>query len=83
MNKQNNLKIFAFCAIAVCLNIALGTFISYVRIPFLFLDSIGTIFVAVNFNMKYAVLTGLCTNLLLSIFSGPLFLPWTEHNYHR
>lgn len=77
MKRRDNLKIFAFCAIAVCLNIVLGTFISYVRIPFLFLDAIGTIFVAVNFDMRYAVLTGLCTNLLLSIVSGPLFFPFT------
>lgn len=27
--------------------------------------------------MKYVVLTRLCTNLLLSIFSGPLFLAFT------
>jgi hypothetical protein len=74
--KTSSIKIFALCAIAVCVNIVLGTFIAYIRIPFLYLDVIGTIFIAANFKMPYGIMTAICTSLLISIVSGPLFLPF-------
>lgn len=76
MKKQQPLKIFILCALAVCINVVLGSFITFTGIPLLFLDAMGTIFIAANFKMQYGVLTGLCTNLLLAVIHGPLALPF-------
>lgn len=65
------------CAMAVCVNVILGSFITFTHIPFLYLDALGTIFIAVNFQMKYGILTGLCTNLLLAVIHGPLAIPFS------
>ncbi|KAF1298448.1 hypothetical protein BAU15_11880 [Enterococcus sp. JM4C] len=74
--QQNSLRIFTLCAMAVCINVILGSIITLTHIPFLFLDSLGTIFIAANFKMRYGVITGLCTNLLLALIHGPLALPF-------
>ncbi|MBO0476712.1 ECF transporter S component [Vagococcus sp. DIV0080] len=65
------------CALAICLNVAVGSLMTQLHMPFLYLDAIGTIFIAFNFQMKYAVLTGLCTNLLLAVLFGPLAIPFS------
>lgn len=76
MQRLSPTKILAICSLAVCFNIAFGTFIAYVRIPFLFLDVVGTIFIAANFKMQYGVLTAMVTSMVISVVSGPLFLPF-------
>lgn len=73
---NRSIKIFAICALAVCVNIILGTIIASARIPFLYFDVVGTIFVAANFEMRYGILTAIVTSLVISIVSGPLFLPF-------
>ncbi|WP_242703706.1 hypothetical protein [Candidatus Enterococcus moelleringii] len=76
IKQQNSLRIFILCAMAVCLNVILGSIVTFTHIPFLFLDALGTIFISVNFKMRYGILTGLCTNLLLGVIHGPLALPF-------
>ncbi len=76
MKQHYSIKIFIFCAIGVCINVVLGSIITVTNIPFLFLDAIGTIFIAVNFRMRDGILTGVCTNLLLGVIHGPLALPF-------
>lgn len=66
-----DIKVLALCAIAVAINVMLGSFIAYLKIPFVYLSGIGTIFIAVNFKMRYGVITGFSTHLLLSIIHGP------------
>ncbi len=34
-------------------------------------------FIAFNFSLKYAILTGLSTNLLLAVLFGPLAIPFS------
>ena len=80
MQKNRNLKIIAFCGIAVVLNVVLGNTIAALEIPFLFLDTLGTIFIAVNFGMSYGILTGSCTNLLIGVLYSPLALPFALVN---
>lgn len=75
-SSRNTVRVILFCSMAVCMNVVLGSIITFTHIPFLFLDSLGTIFIAVNFNMQYGILTGLCTNLLLGVIHGPLALPF-------
>ena len=44
MNKLNkNTKILLFCALAVVVNVVFGDFVSMLKIPLLFMDTIGTI----------------------------------------
>ena len=59
-----NTKALVMCAIAVVINIVLGQAVSALKIPMLFLDTMGTIFIAAVYGMPYGVLTGLVTNLM-------------------
>ena len=77
LEKENHVRILMMCALAICLNVAVGSLMTQLHMPFLYLDAIGTIFIAFNFQMKYAVLTGLCTNLLLAVLFGPLAIPFS------
>ena len=58
------------------MNVILGSVVTYMHIPLLFLDAIGTIFVAVNFPLRYGLLTELGTNVVLAVIHGPLALPF-------
>ena len=73
-------KIITMCAIAVGLNVVLGEAVSMMRIPLLFLDTMGTIFIAANFGMGYGILTGVTTNLLMGLFSGVTAIPFALVN---
>ncbi|MEG2936978.1 MAG: ECF transporter S component [Vagococcus sp.] len=77
IQKYNNVRILTLCALAICLNVAVGSLMTHLQMPFLYLDAIGTIFIAFNFSMKYAILTGLSTNLLLAVLFGPLAIPFS------
>lgn len=66
-----NIKVLMLCAVAVAINVILGTFIAFINIPLVYLSGIGTIFIAVNFKMRYGVITGLTTHLLLGLIHGP------------
>lgn len=74
--RTNQVRILLFCALAVVLNVVLGEAVSMMKIPLLFLDTIGTIFIAATFGMGYGILTGFTTNLVMSLFSGILALPF-------
>lgn len=69
--RKETLKILTLCSIAVAMNVMLGTFIAFLNIPLVYLSGIGTIFIAVNFKMKYGVITGFTTHLLLALIHGP------------
>lgn len=78
---MRNRKVFilTICAMAVAINIVLGTLVSTLKIPQLFLDTIGTIFIAVLFGPWEGAAVGTATNLLTPILSGnpkdiPFFL---------
>ncbi len=71
--------IMIMCAIAVALNIVLGTVVQKLQIPLLFLDAVGTIFAAVLFGPWYGAAVGTITNVLTGIITGnpkdiPFFL---------
>lgn len=69
---MRNKKVFilTLCAIAVALNIVLGTVAQLTKIPILFLDTIGTIFIAVLFGPWQGAAVGTVTNLLTPMLSG-------------
>lgn len=78
---MRNRKVFllVMSAMAVAINIVLGTIVSRLQIPLLFLDTIGTIFIAALYGPLYGAAVGTITNLLTPILSGnpkdiPFFL---------
>ena len=77
IEKNNELKIVMLCGMAVCLNVAVGSMMTAIQMPFFYLDAIGTIFISFYFGMKNGVITGLCTNLLLAVLFGPLAIPFS------
>ncbi len=81
MNKLNkNTKILLFCALAVLVNVVFGDFVSMLKIPLLFMDTIGTIFIAACYGMGYGVLTGVATNLLMGFTASPSAIPFALVN---
>lgn len=71
MNGKMDIKVVILCAIAIGMNVILGSAIAFLKIPLVYLSGIGTIFIAVNFKMRYGVITGFATHLLLAIIHGP------------
>lgn len=70
---MNNRKtyILIFSGLAIALNIVLGTVTGVLSIPLLFLDTVGTIFVAVVFGPFYGALTGGLTNVIQGVITNP------------
>ncbi|NHM31841.1 CD3073 family putative ECF transporter S component [Neobacillus terrae] len=63
--------ILVFSALGITLNVVLGTMVSMMKIPLLFLDTIGTVLVSVVFGPWWGSLTGLLTNVVLGITTEP------------
>ncbi|NMR95726.1 ECF transporter S component, partial [Vibrio parahaemolyticus] len=63
-------SILIISALAVAINIVLGTLVSRMQIPLLFLDALGTIFIAALFGPWYGASVGAITNILAPILSG-------------
>lgn len=74
--RDKQVKILLLCTLAIVLNVVLGEAVAMLKIPLLFLDTMGTIFIAATFGMGYGVLTGFTTNLVMSFISGILALPF-------
>ncbi|MDF1508466.1 ECF transporter S component [Robertmurraya sp. DFI.2.37] len=70
MNKSKPL-ILTYGAMCITLNVVLGTVVSALKIPLLFLDTIGTVLMAVLFGPWWGALVGLLTNLVLGVTSSP------------
>ncbi len=67
-------------AFAVVMNVVLGTITSYLSIPLLFLDTVGTIYISANYGLKYGILAGVCTNLIMGVTAGPTAIPFALVN---
>lgn len=63
--------ILTYGAMCIVLNVVLGTVVSALKIPLLFLDTIGTVLMAVLFGPWWGALVGLLTNVVLGITSSP------------
>lgn len=58
------------CALAVAINMVLGALVQNLKIPLIFLDTIGTIFVAVLFGPWQGAAVGTVTNILTPLLTG-------------
>ncbi|KOP79934.1 ECF transporter S component [Cytobacillus solani] len=63
--------ILNYGALCIAMNVILGTIISAMKIPLLFLDTIGTVLMAVIFGPWWGALTGLLTNVVLGVTTSP------------
>ncbi|WP_066057048.1 CD3073 family putative ECF transporter S component [Robertmurraya korlensis] len=69
--KINRTTILTYSAFGIALNVVLGTAVSLLNIPLLFLDTVGTVLVAALFGPWWGSLAGVLTNLVLGITIGP------------
>ncbi|MDB5084347.1 MAG: transporter component [Bacilli bacterium] len=74
MNRRTYILVFSALAIAV--NVIVGSTAANLKIPLLYLDTVGTIFVAVLFGPYWAFAVGILTNLISGITAGPTDIPF-------
>jgi len=71
LKKDFSTLTLALMAVAIVLNIVLGQLVSLLKLP-IFLDSIGTVLVALLAGPWAGGLTGLLTNLIWGLISDPI-----------
>src|SRR5690606_15666664 len=72
--------IIVFAGLAVAINVVLGDLVALFKIPMLYLDTLGTIFMGVAFGPFYGALVGLATNLLMGVTASPTAIPFALVN---
>ncbi|MGV8979652.1 CD3073 family putative ECF transporter S component [Clostridium sp.] len=73
--RDKKVVITIFCAICIALNIVLGIVTSSLKLP-LYLDTIGTILIAVYFGPWYGAAVGALTNIITGIIFNPKDIPF-------
>ncbi|MBN2898099.1 MAG: ECF transporter S component [Clostridia bacterium] len=76
---RNTAKL-TFTAMGIVINIVFGTVVSGLKIPLLFLDTIGTIFTAVILGPVYGMIAGGLTNILKGLLTNPKGIPFALVN---
>jgi len=67
-------------SLGIVINIAFGTVVQALQIPLLFLDTIGTIFVAALLGPFAGALTGGLTNIIQGMITNPKNIPFAIVN---
>jgi len=75
MNRNNSNFKLIFSALAIALNIVLGTVVGLINIPLLYLDTVGTIFSAALFGPWYGAAVGGLTNIIQGALTNPKSIP--------
>lgn len=76
MNKKfSSTTILMLAGLAIALNVVLGIITSSIKVP-LYLDTIGTVFMAIYFGPWYGAAVGGLSNFLASILSNPQGIPF-------
>ena len=65
-----NTRKMTFTAMGIVINIVFGSLVSFLKIPLLFLDTIGTVFTAVLLGPVYGMIAGGLTNVLQGMFTS-------------
>ena len=69
--KTSKTLILTYGAVGIVLNVVLGAAVSGLKIPLLFLVTIGTVLIAVLFGPWWGALVGLLTNVVLGVMTSP------------
>jgi len=80
MNRNNSNFKLVFSAVAIAINIVLGTVVGLLNIPLLFLDTVGTIFSAALFGPWYGAAVGGLTNVIQGMLTNPKNIPFALVN---
>ena len=80
MKKTLSTKVIIIIALGVVFNIVLSFLSNLIGGGILFLDTVGTIFVAAFFGPLAGVLTGVLTNLVNGVINGPTEIPFALVN---
>ena len=75
IKKDFNTATFALIPLAIVINLAIGYLVSVLGLP-IFLDSIGTVLVAVICGPWAGLVTGLVSNVVGGILLDPFFFPF-------
>lgn len=78
MNKQTFM--LTFSALCIGINLILGTMVQMLKIPLIFLDTLGTIFGAVLLGPFYGAIIGLLTNVTQGVLTNPKDIPFALVN---
>lgn len=73
---QNVSRKLIFCALAIAINVVLGMVVASLKIPLLFLDTMGTIFVAACFGIGWGISVAVGTHLLMGFMYGFTSFPF-------
>ncbi len=79
-NKNKTTYALIFTSMGIVINIVFGTVVSMLKIPLLFLDTIGTIFVAVVLGPVYGAISGGLTNVIQGMITNPKTIPFALVN---
>ncbi|MFV0424180.1 MAG: ECF transporter S component [Bacilli bacterium] len=63
-------KKLVMMALGIAINVVLGTVVSYLKIPFLYLDTLGTVYIVALFGPLAAAIVGFITNVVIAITTG-------------
>ncbi|UQZ82317.1 hypothetical protein SK3146_01474 [Paenibacillus konkukensis] len=78
--RNQKTMIITLGALAVAINVIAGTVVGSLKIPFLFLDTVGTIFMSALFGPLWGVLVGILTNLVLGVTKTYTSIPFALVN---
>lgn len=78
--KNNSTKNLVLSAIMIAVNIVLGTTVDMLKIPLLFLDTLGTILGSVILGPFYGMAIGGLTNVIQGILTNPKTIPFAIVN---
>lgn len=72
----NMSRIMVFGALAIAVNVVLGIVVAGLKIPLLFLDTMGTIFMAACFGPFWGIAVAIGTHVLMGILYGFTAFPF-------
>lgn len=72
---QNKTKVLVMCSLAVAINIILGNITSALKLP-LYLNTLGTVLMAVYFGPWHGAAVGGLSNFISSMLTNPKALPF-------
>lgn len=78
--KSNYSRIMMFSTVCIVINIVFGTLVSMLKIPLIFMDTMGTILTASIYGPFWGALVGLLTNVIVGITTNPVDIPFALVN---
>jgi energy-coupling factor transport system substrate-specific component len=78
--QSNYSKIMMFSTVCIVINIVFGTLVGMLKIPLIFMDTMGTILTAALYGPFWGALVGLLTNVIVGITTNPVDIPFALVN---